>query len=185
MAKDIVFQFVCFDTGIDSNEFLQQWEQLMNGVRPKGSRTDMLYKAVTKTKFNYISQHQWPQDDFQFVFKKDRRRAERFRESRIRVVQAGGYIPLRLDYTQYGEDEDMVKITVFGVNPESNMEQFAKLEPYTHLNIYQAYYESSIYSYILEYFAPEHDAVILQQELKSRFPDMETAIYKECLLPVG
>jgi hypothetical protein len=185
MRKDMLFQFVCFETGIDSGEFIQEWEQLMSGIRTKGSRTDMLYKAITKTKFNYISQHQWPQDDFQFIFKKDRRRAERFRESRIRVVQAGGYIPLRIGAKSNGEDEDLVKILAFSTKPESSVSLFVQLKPYSYLNIYQAYYESSSYSYIFEYFAPEQEAILLQQELKSRFPDIETAAYKECLVTVG
>jgi hypothetical protein len=61
-------------------------------------------------------------------------------------------------------------------------EQFKKLELYEDLNIYQAYFESSAYSYILEYFVTDKlvDSFLLQ--LKTLCNDDEIGVYKECAL---
>ncbi|MEO5564156.1 MAG: hypothetical protein ABIR18_11995 [Chitinophagaceae bacterium] len=184
MRKDMLVQFVCFETKIDTGEFLQQWERLMNGITGKNKLPEVINKAITKTRFNYISKHQWPQDDFQFVFKKNRRGTERFAESRVRVVQAGGYVPVQIEHEQ-NEDDDICNIIIFNSSHETDFNVFKKLESKQKVNIYQAFYENCMYGSIIEYFISKEEAPALHEELKTKFPDLEIVTYEDCPLPVA
>jgi len=53
---------------------------------------------------------------------------------------------------------------------------------YRFLNIYEAYYESCTYQYILEFFVAELRARDLMRQLKLRTSDAEIGMYKECLI---
>jgi hypothetical protein len=182
MKKNTLIQFVCFKTILETSRFVPQWEQFVKP--PTGMDRDSIFlqQAITKSSFKYVSQHHWPEDDFQFVFMKGRH-SENFPESRARVVQAGGYIPLQLNHKQVAEDE-YIKIMAFSGDQQISLSECRELEPYQFLNIYQAYYESSMYSVILEYFVMEKDAPVLLRQLKDKFPDMEAAIYKECFVTI-
>lgn len=182
MKKNTLVQFVCFKTILETDQFVPQWEQFAKPTTGKNRDSIFLQQATTKSSFKYVSQHHWPEDDFQFVFMKGRH-SENFPESRARVVQAGGYFQLQLDHKQVAEDE-YIKIMAFSADQQLSLTLCKELEPYKFLNIYQAYYESSMYSVILEYFVKEKDAPVLLGQLKERFPNMEAAIYKECFVPV-
>lgn len=176
-------QFVCFETTIGQSEFMPMWEKLLSDMHNKKAVRGILNKATAKTKFSYVSKHYWPQDDFQFSFKKERHRAERFPESRVRVVQAGGYIPLKAEY-KLQDDEEIFKVVVFCTKPDADISLFTDVQPCQHVNVYQAYYESSTYAYIFEYFVAEEDAVVLQRQLKEQFPDIDSVIYRACMVQV-
>lgn len=182
MKDDSLLQFVCFDTPMEPGEFFPRWENLMSGVRKKSKTPDTLYKVMSKSRFTYISQHECAQDDFHFAFKKDGR-MDRLREARVKVILAGGYTPLKIG-NKFQEGDDVFKIMAFSTDHTTPVSAFEKLKPYNSLNIYQAYYENSAYAYIFEYFAGENDAILLQQELKQLVPGIETAVCRNCQLPV-
>ncbi|HVT85424.1 MAG TPA: hypothetical protein VHD35_09480 [Chitinophagaceae bacterium] len=182
MKKNTLVQFVCFKTILESDQFVPQWEQFAKATTGRNNDPVFLQQATSKSSFKYVSQHQWPEDDFQFVFMKGRH-SENLPESRARVVQAGGYIPVQLEHRPTTE-KDNIKIMAFSTDQHVSFAVFKKLQPYQFLNIYQAYYESSIYAVILEYFLKEKDAALLLSQLKELFPNMEAAIYKECFVPV-
>jgi hypothetical protein len=180
MKKDTIVQFVCFETTLDLDAFVPHWEQFVKPAGSKHAANTVLQQAMTKTKFKYISLHKWPQDDFQYLFMKGRH-SEHFPEIRVKVVQAGGYSPLQIQY-KHDSDPDSVKIIVSVTNAQTAMGPFQQLKTYRYLNIYEAYYESSLYAYILEYFVEETRAADLLQQLKALAPATEMAIYRECLV---
>jgi hypothetical protein len=181
MKKDSLVQFVCFETALELDAFLPQWEHFVKESGNKKPEAIILQKALSKTRYKYVSEHIWPQDDFQFVFMKGRR-SEHFPESRVKVIQAGGYTPLQMGHKKH-EDEDAIKIMVFISNAQTDISSLSSLQPYPSLNVYQAYYESSMYVYILEYFVPETNVADLLQQLKTLAPGAEIAIYRECMVP--
>lgn len=181
MKKDTLVQFVCFETALELEVFLPQWERFAKESGNKKAETIILQEALSKTRFKYVSEHIWPQDDFQFVFMKGRR-SEHFPESRVKVVQAGGYTPLQIGHKK-NNDDDAFKIMVFAPNPQTDISSLTKLQTYRSLNVYQAYYESSMYSYILEYFVSEQHATDLLQQLKTQVHAAEIAMYRECMVP--
>lgn len=180
MKKDTLVQFVCFETSIELDEFVPKWEHFARESGNKKPESTLLQQAVTKTKFKYISQHKWPQDDFQFVFMKGRH-SEHFPECRVKVVQAGGYTPLQIQ-CKHETVPDAAKIMVLISNAQTDITSFTQLQTYRYLNIYQAYYESSMYAYILEYFVKEKHAADLLQQLKTHAPNTEIVMYRECLV---
>jgi hypothetical protein len=181
MKKDTLVQFVCFETALELDQFTPQWEHFVKESGNKKPESIILQQALSKTKFKYISEHIWPQDDFQFVFMKGRH-SEHFPESRVKVVQAGGYTPLQISHKKH-DNEDVLKIMLFTANAQTDISFLTNLQTYRSLNIYQAYYESSIYAYILEYFVQEMHAADLLQQLKAQAQGTEIALYRECLVP--
>ena len=181
MKKDTITQFVCFITNLDLDEFAPGWERYAK--RLANNKSDAILQqqsGETKTKFRYISQHEWPERDFDFTFMNNRR-SEHFPEHNVRVVQAGGYIPLQFKKKHPGEDSD-TKLIAFVSHNETELDFYHRLPFYRHLNIHQAYYESCAYGYVIEFFVPEKDTDELLLQLKQR-PGIETGIYKECLVP--
>ena len=181
MKKDTLVQFVCFETALELDAFLPQWEHFVKESANKKPEAIILQQALSKTRYKYVSEHIWPQDDFQFVFMKGRR-SEHFPESRVKVVQAGGYTPLQIGHKKHDE-EDAVKIMVFTSNAQTDISSLTSLQTYRSLNVYQAYYESSMYVYVLEYFVQETNVADLVQQLKTQAPGAEIAIYRECMVP--
>jgi len=180
MKKDTLVQFVCFETALEPEAFIPKWEHFAKESGNKKPEAIILQQALSKIRFKYVSEHIWPQDDFQFNFMKGRR-SEHFPESRVKVVQAGGYTPLQIGQKKH-DDEDVFKIMVFTSNAQIDISALTSLQTYRSLNIYQAYYESSMYSYILEYFVKEIHSADLLQQLKTQVPAAEIAIYRECLV---
>jgi hypothetical protein len=179
MKKDTLVQFVCFETALELDTFIPQWEHFAKESGNKKPEAIILQQALSKIRFKYVSQHIWPQDDFQFVFMKGRR-SEHFPESRVKVVQAGGYTPLQIGHKKH--DDDALKIMVFTTNAQTDIASLTNLQTYQSLNVYQAYYESSMYSYILEYFVQEMHAADLLQQLKMQTTGADIALYRECLV---
>ena len=181
MKKDTIFQFVCFITNLGQDEFAPKWEQYAKRLNIKKAEPSLQQLVPgTKSRFRYISRHEWPDQDFQFSFM-DERKSEHFPEHNVRVVQTGGYISLHVEKRQPEEDADL-KLIAFISHNEVDIEFYRKLPQYHHLNIYQAFYESCSFGYVMEFFVSEKDADDLLLQLKQR-AGVETGIYRECLVP--
>lgn len=180
MKKDTIVQFVCFITNLPLDDFASKWERYAKRLMNNNSEVTLQQQAETKSRYRYISQHKWPDQDFQFSFMNERR-SEHFPEHNVKVVQAGGYISLQVE-CMHNEDNGDIKLIAFVGHNETDIDFYRQLSLYRHLNIHQAYYESCTYGYIMEFFVPEADVAELVQQLKQR-PGVETGIYKECLVP--
>jgi hypothetical protein len=177
MKKDTIVQFVCFVTDIELDEFLPRWERYAK--RLINNRAEMtLQQAEKKSRFRYISQHEWKDSDFQFTFINEKK-SEHFPEQKVRVVQAGGYMPIQVKRRRNEENGD-TKLIAFIGHDERDIDFYRNLPLYNHLNIHEAYYESCTYGYVLEFFVTEINVDELLYQLKQR-PGVETGVYKECL----
>ena len=181
MKKNSIVQFVCFVTDHTLEIFGPEWEYFAK--RFMNNNTEQILQqqlGESKNKFQFISQHEWPNSDFQFKFMKERR-SEHFPVHTVRVMQAGGYIPLQQEKRKNKETGD-IKLLAFVSHDESDIKFYRGLTLYSQLNIYQAYYESCTYGYVMEFFVPKADANELLLLLKQR-THVETGLYKECLVP--
>ena len=181
MKKDTIFQFVCFITNLEPDVFAPKWEHYAKRLMNKKAEPVLQQQVPeTKSRFRYISKHEWPDQDFQFSFM-DERRSEHFPEHNAKVVQTGGYISLQSDRGHPEENGD-VKLIAFISHSETDVEFYRKLSSYHHLNIYQAFYESCSFGYVMEFFVSEKNTDDLMHQLKQR-PGVETGIYRECFVP--
>ena len=148
MRADKIVQFVSFETTLDRDQFISKWEEY---TRSANSDSDVTLQQSEKNgHFRYIAQHRCSAGEFQFIFAKTRRTSPT-PEVGIREKQAGGYSTLqaeRMGDTQGGE----TKIFAFLTNPQTDLSLYKQLVNPSKLNIYEAYYESCQYAYILEYF---------------------------------
>jgi hypothetical protein len=180
IKKDVIVQFVGFTTRLDFEEFSVRWEQYANRNRNKKMDIILQQQFDTNCRFKYVSQHEWPPEDFQFAFMKGRESLN-FPEHNVKVVQTGGYSPVQTECRQH-DDHDLVKLMVFISHNETDIDFYKELSCYHFLNIYQAYYESCSYGYVLEFFTEETNMAELLLQLKTR-TGIETGIYRECLVP--
>ena len=98
MKKDKIVQFVFFETTLDSEAFILQWEQYKRSVNSDINVT--LQQQVLKNgAFKYISQHRSSSGEFQFILGK---RSSKTPEVEIKRKQAGGYSVL-----QHGSNNDL------------------------------------------------------------------------------
>lgn len=178
MKKDTIVQFVGFITRLDFDEFVTKWEHYAKQFMADPEEM-ILQQGSGTSRYKYLSQQECPEDDFRFAFMKGRN-SEHFAEHKVKVAQTGGYIPMQVQckHAQKGD----VKVIAFVSHNENDISFYSRLSLYRHLNIYQAYYESCAYAYILEYFTPEKDVAELLQQLKTKI-GTEAALYKECLVP--
>lgn len=175
MKKDNIFQFVSFITDAGYEEFVENWEAY---AREAASPPVLLQLANGKGKFKYISKHECGSNNFRFAFKKGMH-AERFADQKTRIVQFGGYTSLQEQFNHADEKEDFT-IVAFLSKDETDLEFYRQLSFYRHLNIYQAYYESCTYGYILEFCTPGENTGNLISRILSR-KGSEAAIYRECI----
>jgi hypothetical protein len=175
MKKDNIIQFVGFLTTLETEEFAPHWEQYSKQFMTMPGTT-VLHQAINGTgKFRYISQHQYLGQDIRFVFMKGRN-SDHFQGQKVKVVQAGGYMPLQLE-GRHDDEKTAVRIMAFISHGETDISPYSEL-PCQYLNIYQAYYESCNYGHILEFFTDETNATQLLQQLKIR-PGVEVAMYTQ------
>ena len=179
MKKETIVQFICFDTTLAFDEFVLQWDQYAKGFKNPHIEVTLQQQTSTRNKFQYISKHKWPLDDFQFTFMKGRH-SEYFPERQVKVLQAGGYMPIQVECKH--DDDQQVKILVFLANLDTDISHYKELQSYRYLNIYQAYYESCVYDYILEFFVDEENATEFMTQLKTKTGSVEAGMYKECLV---
>jgi hypothetical protein len=181
MKKDKIFQFVCFITNLEPDEFSPKWEHYAKRLITKKADPALQQQVTgTKSRFRYISKHEWTDQDFQFSFM-DERRTEHFPEHNVKVVQTGGYIPLYSVRRGPEEDNDVKLIAFIGHN-ETDIEFYRGLNLYHHLDTYQAFYESCSYGYVMEFIVSEKNADELLLQIKQR-TGAETGIYRECFVP--
>jgi len=179
MEKETIVQFVCFETVGESSEFISQWGQYSKGMG-NIQQIKLQQEMGNKRRARYLSQHSCYKDDFKFVFKKERRSAH-FPEVEMKVRQLGGYTVLQIQCNhKSGINES--KIFVFVNGNEATVNTFRELSHYRFLNIYEAYFESSNYNYILEFFVENNHSADFLDQLKSQNRHFESGMYKECIL---
>lgn len=179
MKKDKIVQFVCFETPVKSDVFISQWEQYNDMVKIRQDVT-LQQESAYKNKYQFISQHRYDADEINFVFKKGKR-SSHILEVEMRVKEIGGYSPIQIECNQ-DSDDDESKIFLFLNCNETELKFFRQLPDYHFLNIYQAYYESCNYSYILEYFIENKFAEQLIDTVKTQNRNAEIGMYKESLV---
>src|SRR4051812_19048364 len=99
--KDAIVQFVGFETSMALDDFTAQWERFAKRFIKQDIHTITLQQqVVTRSRFRYISRNKWSEDNFQFSFMGGRA-SDYFPDHRVKVVQAGGYLPVQLEYTDH------------------------------------------------------------------------------------
>jgi len=180
MKKDTITQFVCFITNLEPEVFIPKWEPYAKGLMKSPSEPNLQFLVPeAKNRYRYVSQHKGAEQDFLFNFMKERH-SEHFPEHNVKVIHAGGYTLLQVKKRGSREEED-IKLIVFASHNETDIDFYSGLPLYHHLNIYQAYFESCVYGYIMEFFVSGQKAKELEQLLKQR-PGIETGMYKESLV---
>jgi len=177
--KDTIVQFVCYETNMNTEEFTVQWERFTKRFLSKGIEVTLQEQLLGKNKFKFVSRNVWPEDSFQFVFMEGRL-SHNFPEGHVKVIEAGGYTPLQVECNH--AKNDTVKVLVFTKNPQTDLEAYKKMTGYTHLNIYEAYYESCRYVYIFEFFVKETGVKDFTQQLDLQSNLVEMGVYKECAM---
>ena len=172
----MIVQFVSFETTVATNEFRAQWKEYNDQVTGKQEVT-LQQEVDGKNLFRYISQHRFHEDDIQFTFKKGRRSSHN-PEMEMRIREAGGYSPLQLESDHETTANDC-KVFVF-LSTVPDLKLYKELLSYQFLNIYQAYYESCTYTYILEFFVNNRQVPELLDQLKIHNRISDIGVYKEC-----
>jgi hypothetical protein len=180
MKKNTLVQFVCFVTNLEPDEFVPKWERYAKKLIDYNPETTLLQQVETKSKYRYISQHDWQDRDVHFSFMNDRR-SEHFPEHNAKVVQIGGYTLLQTERRKHIDNNDLTKLIAFISHEEYDVDYFRTLPLYSRLTIYQPYYESCSYGYVMEFFVPEIDADDLARQIKER-KGTEVGTYKECMM---
>lgn len=181
MIKDTIVQYVGFITNLTIEEFTPKWDQYAKILMNKKHEPILLEQLTqSKNKFKFISQHEWPDRDFYFTFMNERK-TEHFPEHNVKVVQMGGYITPSTKLRVLPEAGESI-LMAFISHQETDINFYRHLPLYRHLNINQAFYESCMYGYILEFISSEKENEELVVLLKQR-PGVETGIFKECLVP--
>jgi len=174
METDEKVQFVCFETTLNKEQFAKRWEQY---GRSLNSNVDVTLQQSEKNgMFSYIAQHHLASGELEFKFSNEGR-TSRIVQVPIKTMLAGGYSIVqanRLNSTTGNES----KVFIFLTNPQADLTMYKKLFAAGNLNIYQAYYENCVYSYILEYYVKTKDAAALLAQLKE-YNIADAGIYKE------
>ena len=176
MKKDTIVQFVSFETAVSTDEFRAQWKEY-NKLVPGQTEFSLQQEVEGKNLSRYLSQHMFDEDDIQFTFKKERRSAHSH-EIEMRIKEAGGYSVLQLE-CDHETGANHSKVFVF-LSAFPDLQLYKELLSYQYLNIYQAYYESCTYSYILEFFVENRHVPQLIEQLKIHNRITEIGVYKEC-----
>ena len=180
MREEKVVQFVCFETPLNTEQFIAKWEQF---TRSADSDLDVkLQQSEKNGLFKYLVQHRCKSGEFQFVFQRARR-SSKTREVPLRVEQAGGYSIVQFTRTTEARRGES-KLFVFLIDAPTDLGSYKQLSIPNELNIYQPYYENCRYACILEYFTKDKTAEALMEELK-KFTTAEVSIYKECSLQLS
>ncbi len=177
MKDSFIVQFVCFTTNIRVNEFIKEWDQYAKRYLDKPREFTLQQQSFTRTRFNYVSRHYWPIDDFQFSFM-NKRRSEFFQEQHVKVIQAGGYVEMGKSYHPKSET-NLQTVLVFIDHNETDLNYYDELKHHSHLNKYQAFYENCLFGHVYEYFTTEEHWPALLAALK-RIKGNEAGLYRNC-----
>ena len=178
MKKDNIIQFICFETNIEYNGFTAIMENYIR--KNKHEKEEIMVLKTNKGRFRYVSRHIAPSADFRFTFNKGRNSDVTATSTSLRIVQAGGYKPLQVEYYPEGKNE-LTEVIVFVNKEQTDISVFGEMEHNQYLNIYEAYFESCHYSYILEFFVEESEAESLINQIKAQPLNSEASVYRECL----
>lgn len=181
MTENTIVQFVCFTSHLEPEAFAEVWQPYAR-LLVKNPADIILQEGVEENngnKFTYVSQHSCSTSDFSFAFIKGKSRAH-FPEHKARIKLAGGYMPVQLGSPAVKSKND-VKVMAF-IAPGENDLDFYRGLPCHYLNIYEAYFESCAFSYVLEFFLHRQDAPALLAQLQLR-PGAEAALYKTSRIP--
>jgi hypothetical protein len=175
MREKLLVQFVCFETILNSEEFIVKWQQFNRSV----DNLDITLQQSQKNGvFKYIIQQRCSPDQFQFIFEK-KRKSSKIPEVSIKTEQAGGY-SIRQQKRKGDTKPGEVKVFTFLSNPLADLDSYEKIPVPADLNIYEPYFENCRYAYILEFFTDDQSAESLIQELANRGNDKDSGVYKEC-----
>jgi hypothetical protein len=177
MKKESIVQFISFVTNLELEDFSTAWDHFAKELK-KGADEIRLFEAVKKPKnrFRYISILESKTADFRFAFMKGRN-SETFPERNVKVVQLGGYSAVQIQHAN-GTTKNTARVMAF-LEPNNFDIDYCKKLSYSHLNIYEAYFENSAFSYIAEFFVPVADAPALLQQLEEK-GGMNAGVYKAC-----
>ncbi|MEO6670594.1 MAG: hypothetical protein ABIN36_14010 [Ferruginibacter sp.] len=179
MLKDKIVQFVCFETKLNNEQFLMQWEHFN---RSADSDLDVvLQQSEQNGVFRYIAQHRCVTGELKFAFTKAKK-SSHTAEIGIKTKQAGGYSIIQ-EEKKNDPAADESKVFTFIIDPTADLASYRQLSAYSKLNIYQAYYENCTYAYILEFFVKTKYLSVLQEQLKLLNVN-EFRVFKEMLLAV-
>lgn len=175
-------QFVCFETTIEFDKFIGNWEHYAKKFESKEVKTSLLEQINVKSRYKYVSQHMASPDELQFTFMKEKRSVI-LPESKIKVIQAGGYKPLH-QIDKQPESSDSFKILLFVPKSVFDIEPFKQMD-FLSLHIFEAYFESCNYSYVLEFIVNESAGEELIKEIKGILHNPDVGMYKESLVMQG
>lgn len=180
MREEKIIQFVCFETSLDSEDFIMHWEEYSRSANFDLDVT--LQQSEKKGMFKYIAQHRCAVGEFKSIFAKGKR-SSRFPEVEIKARQIGGYSLL-----QAVKNTNTVvvecKVFAFIMNHPGSFDIFKAMASHCKLNIYEPYYENCQYACILEFIMKDKYVTELLEQLKTIHID-EVAVYKECALQVS
>jgi hypothetical protein len=173
MATDEIVQFVSFETALDCNGFLKEWEKFIG--TSKGKDDIILQQSQKKSGFRYIAQHH---GDSEFNFNFAKAKASRTPTEPVRLVLLGGYNCMQSQRTSELRSNES-KVFLFLTSAQADVNSYKKLSP-GKLNIYEAYYENCKYAYIFEYFVSANHISDLMEQLKLHGDD-DAGVYTKCL----
>ncbi len=177
MGEDKIVQFVCFETILNPEQFVTQWEQYNRSVNSDVDVT--LQQSENNGVFKYIAQHRCAVGELQFSFTRAKK-SSRTPEPEIKAKQAGGYLVVQAERINDAHPDES-KVFAFLSDARTNLDVYRQLPNHGKLNIYEAYYENCQYAIILEFFVKNKHLVTLLEQLKLSTPQ-ETGVYKECAL---
>lgn len=175
MNEDKIVHFVYFETVLNSEQFIPKWEHYLRSANSDADVT--VQESKRNDLFTYIAEHRCSADEFRFVFTKAAK-LTRIKETEIKTIQLGGYSVTQKEKSgNAGADES--KIFIFLNYPDINF--YKQLQAYGELNIYEAYFENCVYSYILEYYVSNENIGGLKEKLH-QYNTTGMSVYKECTL---
>lgn len=174
MKTKPITQFISFDTRLDQEAFDQVWAQL----EPAHGDVVVQQQKAKNNKFRYWAQYNVNPNELDFLFDSPRKGVNAPMGD-VRRKNAGGYSFLQRErQEEAGEDES--KVLIFLTDPAPNLDSFREFRVHGKLNIYEAYFESCTYSYILELYVKDHYVQDVLNQLKIFTAFAEAGIYKEC-----
>ena len=109
------------------------------------------------------------------------RETEHFAGQKVKVVQAGGFMPLEQPAAKRSNGNGS-KVIAFLSHNENDIDSYRIISGINAHQVYQAYYESCLYGYIIEYTCAPASVTELLTELNAR-PGCDASNYKGCLVP--
>jgi hypothetical protein len=176
MNDDTIVQFVGFITTLDFDKFATRWDYYVKMLNTSPKQASLRKQHGASSRYKYISKHSGIQGNFRFSFM-NKRESEHFPEHNAKVVHMGGYQAVQMESSRVDKSKH-ASVLVFIKGREIELGHYRKLQGYQKLNIYQAYFENCVYTYIMEFFVKEDDAKDFISALGLGIAD-EAALYEE------